>query len=105
MIDFLSVLPPETIARELAAVIYDRPIPGGLFVPWLANSLGDRPEDVDTTIGGYWYELSRANDHKLDVRGGGSFTFRDRYNVPERRQRVLAVLARLGCEIVTTARV
>jgi hypothetical protein len=92
MIQFRSSLAPEVLAKALSEVIYEPDIPVSRGVPFIA--------DPSLTNGRVWYELSHENDHKLDVHGDGTFTFRDRYWVKERLDRVRALLASLGAEIV-----
>ena len=74
-------------------------VPQDDFLPFVRDSSGNEGDAVDRS-GPYWYELSMANDHKLDVRGPGRLTYRDRYTNPERTDRILCALAELGA-IVT----
>ena len=75
MIPFTSTLPAEEIARFLAPLVYDTdPSPG---VPFLQD--------------GRW-ELSRENDHKLCEDAPGQYRYIDRYQNPERMQRIRAAL-------------
>ena len=70
---FECALPEEEVAKFLAQYVYgpDRSVSEG--VPFRGT--------------GPWWELSWANDHKLDVVGGGQYRIRDRYHVPERLAR------------------
>lgn len=91
MITFALDKPPEELARALAALIHPEfPVAEG--VPFL------EPD------GGKWYELSRANDHKLDFSTltPGRYTYRDRYQEPERMARVHAYLMTVGAEVLLT---
>ena len=88
MIQFHSDLPPETLAKALAAIIYGDDFPVSVGVPF-------RPPEF-ARGGKEWWELSYGNDHKLYVYEAGSFAFIDRYNVPERLARARSVLTELG---------
>lgn len=90
MIEFGLDMPPEELALALAALIHPEfPVTEG--VPFLAE-------------GGQWYELSRANDHKLDFSAltPGRYTYRDRYREPTRMARVHAYLMSVGAEVLLT---
>lgn len=100
-LEFWSDRPAMELAKLLAPHIWpDVPVQEG--VPFPANSLGHRPEDIDTSTGDFWYELSMNNDHKLDVgwqvdaSGRRKFTYRDRYHPEERMDRIERVLRDLG---------
>ncbi len=88
---FRCGLSAEAIAKALAPVMYDATyeyqVPKG--VPFLTEA--------------GWWELSNANDHKLDVVGDNEFYFRDRYRDSARRQRVIDVLDGLGAELLDVA--
>lgn len=85
-IPFRSSEPPEVLAAWLATLIYH-----GWSVGAGAPFLG---------IGGGMWELSTANDHKLDVRGPGEYAYRDRYHPPERMARIRQALSeRPGVEM------
>lgn len=55
---------------------------------------------------GDWLELSRANDHKLDIPTAANgwppdvYRYRDRYGAPERIARIEAALVELGAEVI-----
>lgn len=90
-IRFRCAKPAETIAARLARAVYDEAPPEG--VPF-RSSEGD------------WLELSRANDHKLDIPTAANgwppdvYRYRDRYGAPERIARIEAALAELGAEVI-----
>lgn len=92
MINFRSTLDPLEVASALSKAIYEMDIPVPDGVPILA--------DPAITGGRTWYELSNANDHKLDVHGDGTFTYRHRYYNPLRVARVAHVLNSLGAEVL-----
>lgn len=92
MIKFRSNLDPLAVASALSKAIYDQDVPVPDGVPFLA--------DPAITGGHPWYELSNANDHKLDVHGDGTFTYRDRYYNPLRVARVAHVLNSIGAEVL-----
>lgn len=68
------------LAKALAPCIHDPPDLD--FVPFLTE--------------GGWHELSNENDHKLDYKGCGVFTYRDRYRDPARVARIILKLTELG---------
>ena len=80
-ITFTSMLPLSEILRALTWAVYEEEPPHG--VPFL-------------NADGTWYELSRANDHKLDMLGGCHYRYRDRYGEPARMARIRAVIAGIG---------
>lgn len=81
-IEFKSEKPGLELAEYLAKFIY----PGV-------------PVDEGVPFRGYsneWWELSRANDHKLDEKGNNTHVYRDRYAPPDRMERVEKALLEIG---------
>lgn len=95
-IDFSCERAPLIVAIRLADAVFV--VPQDDFLPFVRDSSGNEGDAVDRS-GAYWYELSMANDHKLDVRGPGRFTYRDRYNNPKRIARIRQALAELGAVV------
>lgn len=82
--------PVDAIAARLAFAVY-----------------GAEPDDgvPFRSTDGAWLELSRANDHKLDLPGDNGwpadvYRYRDRYGAPERIARIEAALVELGAEVI-----
>ncbi len=81
-ITFSSDKPAEEIAKHLSLFIFpDCPVDED--VPFIGHS-------------GEWWELSRGNDHKLDMLGGNKFAYRDRYAEPRRMIRIECAIRDFG---------
>lgn len=83
---FRCALPGKRIAERLAHAIYEDGLTN-LGVPFRGS--------------GPWWELSLANDHKLDDARDGAWTYRERHEEPARMARVRTVIAEMGGEVVS----
>lgn len=91
MIRFLSPLPPEQIARELATAL------GNAEPPTLGGVARDEAGAIDATAP-HWYTLAWDGDERLyphDIDGDGPRTFDLSYYDDARLVLVRAALARL----------
>lgn len=86
MICFKFAGDPESLAKALAATVYDSDESvGPFFVPGTGGALD------------FW-DLSGANSHKLFVKGDGNFLLADRSFCEKRSARWIAVLREFGIE-------